>query len=210
MCDKHQDITLNDIKKVYSAWTPLYDKTFGIVSEQGRKELAKIIFLLNSKSILEVGVGTGLMLPHYPISAEITGIDACERMLSIAKNRALILKHMSINLIHSDAEHLQYADASFDCVVAAYVLSVTPNPELLISEIRRVCKKNGSILIVNHFSGNKSWYVFEHLIKNLANKIGFRSEFSYQNYIQQHDWEIQTVKSVNMFGLSKLIVIKNV
>jgi phosphatidylethanolamine/phosphatidyl-N-methylethanolamine N-methyltransferase len=108
-----------------------------------------------------------------------------------------------------DAENMSFPNDSFDCVVLPYVLSVTPSPEKLINEVRRVCKPGAHIIIVNHFSGSGFWWFLEKTVKNIAERIGFRSEFSYEQNILVYDWNIIKVQSVNLFGLSKLIVIQN-
>lgn len=209
MSKEHQNLTLTDVTNIYNAWSSLYDITFGIISEPGRRELGKIVKKVSPNNLLEVGVGTGLLLPHYPTECQVIGVDASISMLEVAKKRASKLEHKHIELVHSDAEHLLYPDGSFECIVVAYVLSVTPNPALLIQELRRVCKKDGTILILNHFSGDNFWRWSELLAKNFADKIGFRSDFSYQEHIEKHDWKVERVKSVNLFNLSKLITIKN-
>ena len=208
---KNQDsiITQADVKKSYHFYAPIYDLLFGAILEPGRRALCKRVAKLKPQRLLEIGVGTGLLLSKYPIDSQITGIDISEDMLKIAKQTAEKLIHMNINLALVDAEHLNFPDNSFDCVVVPYVLSVTPDPETLISEARRVCCKNGTIMILNHFSGSGFWHLLEKAFENLANKIGFRSEFSYQTHILKYNWNITEVKDVNLLGLSKLIIIKN-
>ena len=203
-------LSKNAVQKTYHFYAPIYDFLFGAVLEPGRKALIKEIITLNPKKVLEIGVGTGLLLPQYPKNTAITGIDISEDMLKIAMDRAHKLTDQKIQLMTMDAEALSFADESFDCVVLPYVLSVTPNPEKLVSEVRRVCKNGGTIMIVNHFSGNGFWYLLEKIFSRLAEKIGFRSEFSYEKNVLKHGWQVQSVKTVNLFGLSKLVVIKNV
>ncbi len=87
--------------------------------------------------------------------------------------------------------------------------SDTSGPALLVKEARRVCEANGVILIVNHFSGRNGWRPLEQMLKNLATKIGFHSDFPYAEHNFRHDWEISKVEPVNLFGLSGLIVIRN-
>jgi len=203
-------ITQSDVKKTYNFYAPIYDFLFGSILEPGRRALCKETHLLQPGNILEIGVGTGLLLDKYPTQSHITGIDISDEMLNIAKQRATKMSHMRIHLEAMDAENLAFADNHFDCVVLPYVLSVTPDPDSLIKETRRVCKKNGTIIIINHFSGSSAWYILEKLVKNLAEKIGFRSEFSYEKHILKHDWEILKLQSVNLFGLSKLVVIRNI
>jgi phosphatidylethanolamine/phosphatidyl-N-methylethanolamine N-methyltransferase len=89
------------------------------------------------------------------------------------------------------------------------VLSVTPHPERLVAEIRRVCRKGGTILILNHFSGSRFWWFLERAVRSLANRIGFRSDFCFNEQILKYDWEVQSVRKVNCFGLSRLVTIRN-
>ena len=126
-------------------------------------------------------------------------------MLALARARAAQLGKRKIHLEAMDAEHLAYPDNSFDCVVLPYVLSVTPDPAALVREARRVCRQDGAIIIVNHFSGSGTWYLLEKMFGGLAARIGFRSEFSYQNHVLQHDWTVEKMHTVNLFGLSKLV-----
>ena len=209
MHNQSNSITKSDVKKTYKFYAPIYDKLFGAILEPGRRALCNETHALQPGTILEIGVGTGLLLDNYPLKSHITGIDISDDMLNIAKKRAKKIGHARFHLEAMDAENLAFADNNFDCVVLPYVLSVTPNPEALISEARRVCKENGTIIIVNHFSGNGVWFLLEKLVKNLAEKIGFRSDFSYDTHILKHDWEISKLEKVNIFGLSRLIVIRN-
>jgi phosphatidylethanolamine/phosphatidyl-N-methylethanolamine N-methyltransferase len=169
----------------------------------------KRICALNPSTILEIGVGTGLTLHRYPLTATVTGIDISEEMLDIARRRAKGLAGRKITFSSMDAEKMDFPDRSFDCVVVPYVLSVTPNPEKLVEEIRRVCSVGGRILILNHFSGSRFWWILERSVRSLANKIGFRSDFSYQEHILKYDWTVNSITEVNFLGLSKLIEIQN-
>lgn len=201
-------ITQENVKGAYRFYAPIYNFLFGRVLEPGRKALLNEVSLIQPKTLLEIGVGTGLLLPQYPPNCDVTGIDISEDMLAIAKKAANLLPG-NIHLLQMNAEQLSFENESFDCVVIPYVLSVTPNPIQLISEARRVCKNEGFIIIVNHFSGSGYWRMLEKLTSRFAKKIGFRSEFSYEEQIAQYDWEITKLRSVNLLGLSKLVVIKN-
>ena len=209
MSTSKDQLTKDDVRKTYHFYAPIYDFLFGAVLEPGRKALIQELIKFNPKNVLEIGVGTGLLLPQYPTASAVTGIDISQDMLNIAQERASKLENKKITLLAMDAEALTFEGDTFDCVVLPYVLSVTPNPEQLVKEVRRVCKKGGAIMIVNHFSGNGFWYLLEKTVKNLAEKIGFHSEFSYEEHILKHNWKIESVRTVNLFGLSKFIVIKN-
>lgn len=202
-------ISVDNVVNTYRFYAPVYDSLFGAVLEPGRRALTESVRALQPSSILEVGVGTGLTLSQYPESAAITGIDISDHMLEIARERARKMPERTIHLAAMNAEMMDLPDDSFDCVAVPYVLSVTPHPERLVAEIRRVCRKDGTILILNHFSGSRFWWFLERAVRSLANRIGFRSDFCYNDQILKYDWEIQSVRKVNLFGLSKLVVIRN-
>src|SRR3972149_1734918 len=67
-------------------------------------------------TVLEVGVGTGINMRHYPPDARVTAIDISEKMLARARMRAERLG-ITAALDQMDAQHLEYEDASFDAVV---------------------------------------------------------------------------------------------
>ncbi len=202
-------LSIDHVIKTYRFYAPLYDWLFGAVLAPGRKALAESVSSIRPSNILEVGVGTGLMLGQYPQETAIVGIDISSEMLGIARRRANNLPQYQIKLMEMDAEKLNFPDGFFDCVAVPYVLSVTPHPERLVAEIRRVCRKGGTIYILNHFSGSRFWYVLERAVSSLANKIGFRSDFSYDDQILKYDWEVISVRKVNLFGLSKLVELRN-
>lgn len=203
------EISSRSVVSAYRRYAPVYDLVFGAVLGPGRKRMARTVAGLAPGSVLEVGVGTGLALKHYPRDAEIVGIDLSPEMLARARTRAGKLPH-SVSLHTMDAEHLDFPDHSFDCVTVPYVLSVTPDPARLVAELRRVCRPNGHIVIVNHFSGSRFWWLLERAVKSLADRIGFRSDFHFDQHILAHDWEVEEVVPVNLFGLSRLVVVRNV
>ena len=203
------EISSQSVVKTYRSYAPLYDLLFGAVLEPGRQRMAKVVNGLGPATLLEVGVGTGLALQHYPPQTTITGIDLSPDMLSRAQLQADKLASHRISLHAMDAEHLQLPDHSFDCVTVPYVLSVTPDPRRLVAELRRVCKPGGHIVIVNHFSGSRFWWLLERMVKSIADRIGFRSDFDYAQHILAYDWQVEAVESVNLFGLSRLVVIRN-
>jgi phosphatidylethanolamine/phosphatidyl-N-methylethanolamine N-methyltransferase len=200
------------VVRTYDRYAPLYDRIFGAVLEPGRRALANAVTTLcngSARTLLEVGVGTGLTLPLYPGAMDVTGVDVSDHMLDKARARAREMPDRNISLQLMDGERLAFDDGSFDCVTLPYVLSVTPHPDKLVAEVRRVCRKGGVILVLNHFSGSPFWWTFERAVKPLADRVGFRSDFAFDQQITRHGWEVQEVKSVNLLGLSKLVSIRN-
>lgn len=202
-------ISVDNVVSTYRIYAPLYDRTFGAILGPGRHALTDAVCAAGPGSILEVGIGTGLTLERYPAQASVVGIDISDDMLDIARERADRLPEHNIHLAAMNAEAMDFPDGSFDCVAVPYVLSVTPHPERLVAEIRRVCRPGGTILILNHFSGSRFWWFLEHAVSALANRIGFRSNFCYNEQILRYDWKVESVTKVNLFGLSRLVTIRN-
>ncbi len=197
------------VRTAYRRYAPIYDHVFGRVLEGGRVAMAKALQAHPPQRLLEVGVGTGLALHHYPSTTAITGLDISMEMLDKAKERVAALKLPNVTLVCGDAERLPFDDASFDCVTLPYVLSVTPNPLALLAELRRVCTPGGSIYIINHFKGAGAWRLVEPLVGPVADRIGFNSMMDMASTIHTQRWDVQAVRSVNLLGLSKLVVIRN-
>jgi phosphatidylethanolamine/phosphatidyl-N-methylethanolamine N-methyltransferase len=197
------------VAHTYDRYAPVYDRVFGQVLEPGRKAMTQAAASLAPQSVLEVGVGTGLTLAGYSPASRIVGIDLSAEMLQRARQRSRHLNGREISLKVMNAESMEFSDDSFDCVAVPYVLSVTPNPARLVHEIRRVCKPQGTILVVNHFSGSRFWWLMERCVRGLADRVGFRSDFGYEENILAHDWQVLSVQPVNLFGLSKLVVLRN-
>ncbi|MBO0838389.1 MAG: class I SAM-dependent methyltransferase [Actinobacteria bacterium] len=99
--------------------------------------------------VLEVAIGTGRNLPHYPAGVTVTGIELSTAMLAIARQRAADLGH-DVDLREGDAEHLSANDASFDTVVCALSLCTIPNPAAAVGEMKRVLVPGGRLLLLDH------------------------------------------------------------
>lgn len=101
--------------------------------------------------VLEVGIGTGVNLPLYGPEARVTGCDASEEMLAWATRRRT---HTSVVLDQADAQHLPFADGSFDVVVASLVFCSVADPARGLAEARRVLRPGGRLVLLEHTRGN--------------------------------------------------------
>ncbi|MGH3432590.1 MAG: methyltransferase domain-containing protein [Thermocrispum sp.] len=99
--------------------------------------------------VLEVAVGTGLNLAHYPDGATLTGIDLSELMLAIARDRAGELGR-EVDLRLGNAHELPFDDAAFDTVVCTFGLCAIPDLDAAVAEMIRVLRPGGRLILVDH------------------------------------------------------------
>jgi phosphatidylethanolamine/phosphatidyl-N-methylethanolamine N-methyltransferase len=163
------------VKAAYRRYARIYDVIFGAVLQPGRRAVLDALELKPGDRVLEVGVGTGISLPLYPRTVRITGIDVSREMLEKARARVARARLDNVEaLLEMDAEQMSFPDASFDKVVAMYVVSVVPRPEKLLEELHRVCRPDGEIFIVNHFqSENRVVGALERALGTVSAQIGF-------------------------------------
>jgi len=198
---------LNDTIRTYRLFSGSYDIVFGPVFHPGRKEAVRIANDRPVQRILEVGVGTGLSLPHFRPDSRVTGIDVSEEMLAKARRRAQRLQLSHVEGLHvMDAENLEFADNSFDAVLALYVASVVPNPTRFAAEMRRVCIPGGTIVVVNHFTSENPMVRFiEKRLARGARHIGFHADFPFETFRRDSRLSIREVRPSNLFGYWKLL-----
>lgn len=201
-----------DIKAVqtsYARWAPVYDKTFGVITNAGRRHAVDYINKHPGK-VLEVGVGTGLSLEHYMQEMQVTGIDFSEDMLQKARDkvRALSLNHVA-ELRQMDARTLDFPDDSFDTIAAMHVLSVVPEPEKVMGEIARVCNPGGRVVITNHFKRTRGLLAaLERAFAPVANTIGWHSDFEIETVLQEDTLTIEDQKPLPPLGMMTFLVLK--
>lgn len=124
-----------------------YDKKESYLNSFEKGKIIPLLGDIKDKKILDVGAGTGrVSIPLARQGARVTALDVSAEMLEILKQKA---KRLPIETIVGDAEALPFADASFDIVVAAFLIVHLKNPERFFDEVYRVLKDNGIFLLTN-------------------------------------------------------------
>lgn len=142
------------IKKRYDRTSRFYDSMQAMMENGKMTQWRKMIWEQAKGKTLEVGVGTGENIRFYPEDVEVTAIDFSEKMLEKAGRKAERLgKKVDLRLM--DAQNLEFADETFDTVITTCVFCSVPDPVKGLKEIRRVCKKDGQIIMLEHVRSNK-------------------------------------------------------
>lgn len=209
----HRSVLDNSlVSAAYARWAPVYDLTFTLVMRAGRTAAAAAAGRPGGH-ILDVGVGTGLELPMIDRRTKITGVDLSEPMLERARARVRAEGLANVEaLIAMDAMHLDFADATFDAVVAPYVLTVVPDPHASLTEWARVVKPGGEIVLVNHVGADSGPIAaIEAWLGRRAHKLGWHPQFPWATI---GDWiagrldlrlvERRTLPPLGLFTLTRI------
>ncbi len=137
-----------EVTRRYDRMAALYDLYDAPMELAGTRRRRRRLLRAARGAVLEVGVGTGRNLPHYPEEATVTGIDVSARMLDRARRRAA---HRSgVELLEADVQDLPFADASFDAAVATCVFCSVADPVRGLHELGRVLRPDGTALLLEH------------------------------------------------------------
>ena len=162
--------------KLYYEFAHLYDKLFSRVFYP---RIARTVQKLNippGAKVLEVGVGTGLSLDVYPHHCSVTGVDLAPDMLEIAQEKIDQHGWRHFKLLEMDALNMTFPDDTFDFVMAFHVVSVVPDARRLMSELSRVCRKGGTVVVINHFrSRNPIASTVDSMIAPITRRLGWKT-----------------------------------
>lgn len=201
----------DSIVKAYRRWAGVYDTAFGRISSSARRRAVDLVNRLPGTDVLEVGVGTGLSLPHYRPAKRITGIDLSREMLDKAHERVdrEDLRNV-VALREMNAEATDFASNSFDIVVAMFVASVVAEPRSLLAEMRRLVRPGGNVLLVNHFiaeKGPRRWV--EEALAPASDLLGWHPHFAMEAIFSAADLtrvEVEPLAPLGIFTLVRLPV----
>lgn len=148
--DKH------DIRESYREAASWFDLAMRPAEWLGVGRLRHELLARARGRVLEVAVGTGTSLEHYPESCRIVGGDLTREMLLRAREKA-DEGDLDVRLAVLDAERLPVADASFDTVVDQLSLCTFREPVRALREMARACRPDGRILLLEHGRSDRGW-----------------------------------------------------
>ena len=207
-----QDDLIARQRRVYRFWAPVYDRLYAGVLAASHD---KIIELASAKDgrVLEVGVGTGLLLPKYSRKCHVTGIDISQEMIARAKDKIRAHGLDQVDLRVGNAQSLEFPPNSFDVVILPFVLTLLPEPEAALDECLRVLKADGTIVIAGKISDGAGVVgLVERIMAPFVEAIGWSATFRSQRLTRWIDGqscvELTDWLSSSPLGLFKVIKLR--
>ncbi|AHK80020.1 phosphatidylethanolamine N-methyltransferase [Ectothiorhodospira haloalkaliphila] len=168
----------------YTIWAPIYDRVVEKPTLNVRRRSLERLGNVEGQTILIVGLGTGLDLPHLPQGADYHGLDLTPAMLKKAEERAANL-NLSINMRQGNAMDLPYEDESFDVVILHTILAVVSKPHLALAEASRVLKPGGRILIMDKFLKPGESAPFRRLLGLVSGPVASRTDVVFESLMKK-------------------------
>jgi len=194
--------------KQYDVWSWFYDHTFGALVRKRQRRAVEQLRPKPGDRILDLGVGTGMTLRHYPHGVKVVGVDLSAGMLKKAQVKRDNLGLKDCDLIQCDAMMPPFADESFDHILITHVISVVSNPPLLLKWAQRLVKPGGRIVVLNHFQSTKpaiAWV--EKVLNPIFLKIGWKSDLPLEDVLVGCELNVDYIFKMSTVDLWRVIVL---
>ena len=162
-----------------------YDIFVNVVNRKTHQKLKRIVsdLIEPDDTVLECACGTGLLSAVIaPKCRQLTATDYSEKMLNKVKKNCAVFQNITFS--KADITALSYPDGSFDKVVAGNVIHLLDNPMTALSELNRVCKDGGMLIIPTYM--NKDDKGKTNGFSDAVGRAGadFKREFTMESYRQ--------------------------
>jgi phosphatidylethanolamine/phosphatidyl-N-methylethanolamine N-methyltransferase len=193
--------------KLYSELAPLYDKVFGKIFYSRLERVIEDLDIEPGAKVLEVGAGTGTSFPAYPSHCEVTGIDLAPDMLERAQRKIQENGWTHLKVLEMNALELEFPENTFDYVMAFHVVTVVPDPVRMIAEAQRVCKPDGTIVIVNHFTTDVPVLgSLTEALDPITRWLGWRTDLRLKPFIETTSLTVEKVYKLSKASLYTVVL----
>ncbi|MDH3583533.1 MAG: methyltransferase domain-containing protein [Phycisphaerae bacterium] len=196
------------INRQYDRWSKVYDFTFGRLLQERHQRAIGELGLRAGDRVLDLGIGTGMTLDHYPGDVQVVGLDLSAGMLqrAAAKIQDRGLDH--VQLLQGDAMRPPLAAGSFDHVLITHVISVVPDPLCLLRWAARLVRPGGRIVIANHFqSRHRLIALMQKAVNPLCVQLGWRSDLSLQDLLEASPLELRSHFKIKALDLWQIVAL---
>jgi len=194
--------------RCYDVWAYFYDHTFGALVVSRHHCAMQHIRAKPGAMVLDLGVGTGMMLADYPRDITVIGADLSAGMLAKAmiKRQENHLGH--VTLIQANAMFPPLAEHCFDHIMIAHTISVVHEPNKLLLWAQRLVKPGGTIILLNHFHAHNRFVAFIETITNpIFMKIGWKSDLSLEDCLKGTDLNVHYLFKTSWMDLWQIAVL---
>ncbi|GIH23238.1 ubiquinone/menaquinone biosynthesis methyltransferase [Acrocarpospora phusangensis] len=143
--------TENDVRRVFDRVADDYDRQMAVWERRLLKGAREWAVGQVRGHVVEIGVGSGLNIPLYPGDVTVVGVELSERMLSLARRRAVRAGLGDrVELVQGDAQRLSLSDGVADTVLSTFTMCTIPDPAAAAREAHRVLKPGGRFVLAEH------------------------------------------------------------
>jgi ubiquinone/menaquinone biosynthesis C-methylase UbiE len=172
--------TSTDTQRLYDGWSSSYDAldASALSSGLGLDRLREQAISRCQGRVLEVACGTGLNLRFYDADrVDLTAVDLSDGMLKEARVAASRLDpplRDRLTLLQQDVTQLDFPSDNFDTVVDTFSLCTFGNPAAALAEMRRVCKPDGRLVLLEHqrVPSSPLFAAYQDLVAPAAARLG--------------------------------------
>ncbi|MBI1368414.1 MAG: methyltransferase domain-containing protein [Planctomycetes bacterium] len=198
------------VTRKYDVWSKFYDHTFGKLVEQRVMRAIRELRPAPGERVLDMGIGTGMTLEHYPNHVRIVGVDMSAGMLRQAAQKVERRGLTNVELVQADALRTPFADASFDHILITHVISVVHDPIGLLHEAARLVKPGGRVVLLNHFQSTRRLVaVAEKAINPLCMQLGWRSDLALSDLLGRTQLQMQYQFKLSAVDLWRIVVLSH-